>query len=86
MFIRGVIDHQVHDQLHSPPVGFLEQAVEILHGPEFFHDCPIIGNIIPVVVIGGRINRAHPDCVDAQVLQIIQMGGDPVQIPDPISV
>ena len=64
----------------------LQHPVEILHGAEFLHDGPVVGDIVPVIVVGGGIYRRNPDHIDPQVLQVIKMGRNAVQVPDPVSV
>ena len=86
MFVRGVVDHQVHHDLDSPVVGGGEQFVKVSHGAEFHHDVLIIGNVVAVVIVGRPVNGAHPDHIDAQLLQIIQLADDALQIADTVTV
>ena len=86
MLVRSVVDHQIHDQPHSPFVYLRQQTLKILHGAELFHNLVIIPDVITVVVIGGIINRREPESVRPQPLQIVQLADDPRQIADPIPV
>ena len=86
MFVRGVVHHQIHDDLKALLMGFCQKPVKILHGPELFHNSLIIADVITVVIIGRLVNRRHPDHVNAKLFQIIQPVYDPLQIPDPVPV
>ena len=57
VLIAGVIHHQVHDDLHSPAVGSLQNCLEGLHAAELRIDIHIVGDIIAAVCAGGRIQR-----------------------------
>ncbi len=81
-----MVDHQVDDQLHAPLVDALKHAVKVLHGAEFRVDPPVIGNIVPVVIVGRGIEGGDPDHVHAQVFQIVQPFRDAVQIADAVPV
>ncbi len=82
----GVVDDKVNHHFHAPGVHFAQETVKILHGAEFRVDPPVIGDIIAVVIVRGRIERRNPDHIHAQIFQIIQVLRDPVQIPDTITV
>ena len=86
MLVRGVIDHQVHHQLHAAGVNALQHAVKIGHGAEFLHDVAVIRDVVAVVIIGRGEERAEPQHRDAQILQIVQMLGDTVQVADAVPI
>ena len=65
VLVGSVIHHEVHDQFHAARVRFTEQTVEILHRAEFLHDGAVVGDIVPVVMVGRSEERADPDHVDA---------------------
>ena len=86
VLVGGMVHHQVHDQADAPLMGRRKHFIEIVHGAELFHDRLIIADIIPVVIIGGLIDRGEPDDINAQFFEIIQFGSDSSDIPDPVSV
>ena len=86
MLIRGMVYHQIHDDLQPSLMGLFQHLIEILHRTELFHDRLIIANIISVVVIRRLIHRRQPDHIDAQLLQIIQLGRNSFQISDTIPI
>ncbi len=81
-----MIDYQVHDDFDILFMSLRKQFVEILHRAEFVHDCLIIADIVAVVVIWGLVDGGKPDNVDAKIAQIIQTGGNSLQIADTVSV
>ena len=86
MFIRGMIDHQIHHDLKVPLMCLCEKPVKIIHSSKIIHDILIIGDIISVIVIRRFINGRNPKNIHSQLFQIIQFLNDPVQITDSISV
>ncbi len=86
MLIRGVIDHQVHDDLDVPLSRLRDELIHILHGAKLGVDPGVIADVIAVIRVGRRIDGAEPDNAHSQVLQLIQVGDDPLQIADAIAV
>ncbi len=86
VLVGGMVDHQVHHQLQPPLVRRRQQVFEILHGAKLIHDRPVIGDVIAVVVVGGLVNRAHPDHVYPQLPDIVQLALHPAKIADAVAV
>ena len=85
---RTVIHHEVHDDLDAALVRLRDQPVEVRLGAVIFLD-----PVVPVIT-GGLGDRQHPDRVHPEigiglrvtVVQIIESGRQPVEVPDPVSV
>ena len=86
MLIRRMIHHKIHDDFDAPLMAFLQQKIKILHGAEFFHDAPVIGNVVSVVTVGRLIHRGKPQYVHTQIFQIIQLFKNSPQISDSVAV
>ena len=86
MFVGGVVDDQVHDDLQAEPVRCVQHAVEILHGSEFCHDITVVRDIVAIVIVGGTVDGREPDHIDPELCQIRKAGGDSVQITDSVPV
>ena len=82
----GVVDHQVHDDLHAPRVGTVQHFFEGFHAAEFGGNVVVVGDVIAAVHPGGGIERGEPDAVAAQRLDIIQLLVDPVQVAHAVAV
>lgn len=82
----GMVQHQIHHQLHAARMHLTEQPVKIIHRPEFLHNVTVITNIIAVVMVWRFINRTHPDDIDTQILQVIELGQNPAQIAYAVTI
>ncbi|MNI44978.1 hypothetical protein D3C73_993780 [compost metagenome] len=86
MLIGRVIDDKVHHQLDAACMQSGEQLFPVLQRAELIHNILVIADVITVVIIRRFIDRRQPDNIDAELLQIIQPGDDPPQIPDAVPV
>ena len=64
-----MVRHDVHDDFDAVGMRGFGERVEIVHGAEFRIDVAAVGQL-------GRVERAQPDGVDAQFLQISDFLGD----------
>ena len=65
MLIAGVIDHQIHNDLHIPGMGTLQNGFESFHTAKLGSDIHVIGNIVAAIRTGGGIDGGKPDAVTA---------------------
>ena len=72
MRAAGVVDHQVHDQLHAAGVQVRDQAVEVLERPEQRVDVLVVADVVAVVVHRRAVDRAQPDHVDPEPLEVVE--------------
>ena len=86
MLVRGVVHHQVHQQLHAPAVESFQKPVKVLHSAEGIQDLFVILDVVAVVHIGRIIDRADPNHINAQVLQVIQSGQNTTQVPNAVMI
>ena len=86
VFIRRMIDDQIHDDLDSAFVCGRQQRVKVRHRTKFVHNILIVADVVSVVVIGGLIHRREPDHVDPQIFQIVQPADDSLQVADAVAV
>jgi hypothetical protein len=49
-------------------------------------DVSVVGNIITVISKRRRVKRKQPNCGDPQVLEIVQLLGQPPEVPHTVSV
>ena len=86
VLVGGMVQHQVHD---DPDVALLrlpDQLFHIFQGPEHRVNVLIIGDIVPVVVLGRPVDRGEPHGVDPQIRQVIQPPDDPRDVADPVPI
>ena len=72
VFIGSVVDHQIHNDPDAPRPALGQQLLHLVHGAVFRGNIVVIRNVVAVVRIGGTVNRAEPEHIDAQFFQIPQ--------------
>ncbi len=86
VLIGGVIDHEFGDDAQAAPLGFDDEAPEILHGAEIGIDVAIVGDVVAVVAARRGIERQQPQRGDAEILQVVELFGQPGKIADAVIV
>ena len=86
MFVRAMVDYQIHEKIHVPLAGFCNKLFHLFHGSEPGVNVIIIRNIVPLICQRRAVNRRNPDNIHSQLLQIIQFTDNPSQISYPISI
>ena len=66
VLVGGVVDHEVHDELHAALVDPGEQLVEVRERPEHRVDVAVVADVVAVVVLRRRVDRREPEHVDAE--------------------
>ena len=65
VFIGGVVDDQVHDEAHPPLVDPLQEAVEVRQRAEHGVDVVVVGDVVAIIRLRGRVDRREPQNVHA---------------------
>jgi len=86
VLVGGVIDHQVHHELHPPRVQLGDQLVDVGEGAERGVDVLVVADVVAVVVVRRPVHRREPDHVDAELVQIVQARDDPRDVADAVAV
>ena len=76
MLIRSVVHHQIHHELDAVLMCGRQQLVEIGHRTELGHNCPIVRNIVAIIVVRRGVNRGKPDNIYTQLRQVRDFFGD----------
>ena len=63
--------------------GLGDQPVEVVHRPEVGLDGAVVGHVVAPVGVGRDGDRAQPDPVDPQPLEMVEMVDDPGRSPTP---
>jgi len=71
MFVRRMVQNQIHDNGDAAFMCAVAESFPVFHGSEFFHDREIIGDIVAVIHIRRSVDRGHPYGIDAKLFQII---------------
>ena len=86
VLVGGVVHHQVHDQLHAPPVRLRQQPLQILHGAELGVHGPVVADVVAVVIHGAGVNGREPERGHPQLLQIGQLFQDALEVAHSVAV
>ncbi len=81
-----MVEHKVHDDPDVPLAGFRDEGFHVLHGAISRIDVVVVGDVIAVVRLGGDVARGQPDSTHAETFQMVQLGGDAVEVPDAVAV
>jgi hypothetical protein len=84
MLVRRVIDDEFGNHAQATALGFVDEALEVLHRAEVGMDRTIVGDVVAVVAAGRRIERHQPDGGDAEILQVIQLLGQADKVADAV--
>ena len=86
VLVRGVVDHQVHDELDAPLVQAGDEGVELLERAEQRVDVVVVADVVAVVRLRRPVDRGEPHHVDAEGLEVVEVGADPGEVTDPVAV
>ena len=86
VFGRGVVKHHVQHHADIARLGLAAQRLKVLHRAESGVNIAVIGHVVAVIALGRDEKRGHPDIVDAQRFEVIQLGGHAAQIAQSVAV
>ncbi len=86
VLVRGVVGHQVDDDAQVQLVRPRDQRVGVVERAEQRVDVAVVGDVVPVVVLGRGVERRDPQGVDTEVAQVGQSRGDAREVADAVAV
>ena len=86
MFIRGVVDDQVHNQLHTQSMNIGDELIEVVHGSENRINILVITDVVTVISLWRSIDRRKPQDINSQLFQIAQSRADSLEVPKTITI
>ena len=86
MLVGGVVQHQVHDDANAVLLRVLLHLVEVGERAIDRIDVFVVGNVVAEIDLRRGIAGRDPDGVDAELLQVVELGGDAGQIADAVIV
>ena len=86
MLVGAVVRDPVEDDLDGARVALLDQLVEVVEGAEDRVDVAVVGDVVAEVGHRRGEDRRQPDRLDVQRLQVVEVRGDPREIPHPVAV
>jgi len=86
VLVGSVVQHQLGDHAQAPLVRLAQKRLEIAQRTVDRVDVGVVGDVVAIVEQGRRIEREQPESGHTQVLQIVELLGQPLKIADPVSV
>ena len=86
MAIAGVVGNDVKDDLDAALSGLANQLIDVPQITKSWLDVAVIGDVVAEVGIRRNRDRAQPDGIDAQPLEVIEPSDDAGKIADAITV
>ena len=84
--IGGVVDDEVHEDLHAALVGVVQKLFEKLQVTVLRVDVIVVGNVVPVVRLGRRVDGREPDGVAPEALDVVEFFHDAPEVADAVAV
>jgi hypothetical protein len=86
VLIRGVVDHELGDDLEPAGVCLVDEALELPHRPVVAVDRGVVRDVVAVVAAGRGVEGQQPQRGDPEVLQVVELGRQPREIADAVTV
>jgi hypothetical protein len=86
MLVGGVIDHQLGDHAQPALMGRAQEQSEIGQRAVGGMDPGVASDVVAVVAQRRGIERQEPQRGDAQLAEMIELGGQAPKVPDPVVV
>src|SRR5690606_24324525 len=78
--VRGVVHDEVDDHPDTSVVGGADQLDEVTVGAQPRIDPVVVGDVVPVVAVRGRVERHQPQTGDADVGEVVDPLGQPGEV------
>ena len=86
MLVGGVVEDQLGDDAQAALVGLADERLEVAQRAVLGLTLGVVGDVVAVVLQRRRIERQQPDRGDAQVLQVVELLGQPLEVADAVAV
>ena len=86
VLVGGVVEDQLGDHPEAAAVGGAEEVTEILQRAVVGVHVHVVGDVVAVVPQRRRIEGQEPEGRDAEVLEVVELLGQPVEVADAVAV
>ena len=86
VLVGGVVDDELGDDLQPAPVRFAHERAEVVARAVVRMHVVVVGDVVAVVAQRRRIERQQPDRVDAELLDVVELVGQPAEVADAVVV
>ncbi len=86
VLVAGVVHDEVDDHAHAALVGGVHELHEVGEVAELGQDGGVVGDVVAAVAQGRLEEGRQPEAVDAEPLQIVELGGQALEVADAVAV
>jgi hypothetical protein len=86
VLVGRVVDHQLGDDLHAADVSRIDECAQIGHGAVIRMDPAVISDIIPVVAARRWIKGQQPDCIHAEICNVVDLLQGAAEVADAVTI
>ena len=86
VLVASVVDHQIDDQLDAACPHVFQHAVKVGHRTKLSQHLTVVADVVAIVGVGAVEVWAQPHDVNTELLQVVELGGNAVQVADAIAV
>ncbi len=86
VLVAGVVHDEVDDHAHAALVRGVDELHEVGEVAEVGEHGGVVGDVVAAVAQRRPEEGRQPQAVDAQPLQVVQFGGQPLQVTDAVAV
>ena len=86
VLIARVVRNDVDDHFDAELVCAGDEVVGVADRAETWINVGVVRNVVAAVLLRGRVERGEPQRIDAQVLEVVELGGDAGQVAHAVTV
>jgi hypothetical protein len=86
VLVAGVVHDEVDDHAHAALVGGVDELHEVGQVAELRQDGRVVGDVVAAVAQRRLEEGRQPQTVDTQPLQVVELGGQALEVADPVAV
>ena len=81
-----MVEYHIKHKTDAACLCLADERIHILHRAEARIDGAVVRDIVAVVLLRRDEERSQPEEVDAELPQIVELGGDAIQIAESVAV
>ncbi len=86
VLVGGVVEDELRDDADVAALGLLDDDLQVGDGAHVRVNVHVVGDVVAVVFAGRRTQGQQPDGRDAEVFDVVELGGEPCEIADAVPV
>ncbi len=86
VLVAGVVHDEVDDHPHAAGVRGVGELHEVGEVAELRQHRGVVGHVVPAVAQRRGEERGEPEAVDPEPLEVVELGREPLEVPDPVAV